>query len=55
MAGYGFQLFSQKPGTGRPNLCSFQTAFTADQKVFKVRDYKSGENLNIGIPCKVYP
>lgn len=21
-AGYGFQLFSQKPGTGKPNLCS---------------------------------
>lgn len=20
--GYGFQLFSQKPGTGKPNLCS---------------------------------
>lgn len=22
VAGYGFQLFSQKPGTGKPNLCS---------------------------------
>jgi hypothetical protein len=22
MAGFGFHLFSQKPGTGIPNLCS---------------------------------
>ena len=31
VAGYGFQLFSQKPGTGKPNLCSFQKQFSPDQ------------------------
>jgi|JI10StandDraft_1071094.scaffolds.fasta_scaffold1390117_1 hypothetical protein len=56
MVGFGFHFFSQKPGTGSPNLCSniYTEVVDRDQEKFVVQDFKNGKTFTIGIPCKVY-
>lgn len=51
--GFGFHLFSQKPGTGKANLCAF-SGVKQGQKGFEVIEGSTGSVLNIGLPCLIY-
>jgi len=53
--GYGFQLFSQKPGTGKPNLCSTHNSDPkSGGEIFNVNDHQTGKMFTISIPCEIY-
>ena len=53
VAGFGFHLLSQKPGTGKPNLCG-QSMKEREQVIYEVEEYGSGEIKKIGLPCLAY-